>query len=65
MKTITLRAHFDGEQIRLDEPFQLRPDTPLAVTILPKEEEDQDWFRLSAKGLESAMGSPSRSTRRS
>ena len=35
MPSVTLRAHFDGERIRLDEPFDLPPDTPLLVTVLP------------------------------
>jgi hypothetical protein len=55
VKGITLRAHFDGEQIRLDEPFELEPGTPLIVTICPKEDRDRDdWLHLSALGLEEA-----------
>jgi hypothetical protein len=57
MNTITLRAHFDGEQICLDEPFELEPDTKLIVTVLPKEQPDDEreaWLLLSAKGLEAA-----------
>jgi hypothetical protein len=57
MDTITLRAHFDGEQICLDEPFELEKGTPLIITVLPKEQPDDElelWFRLSAKGLEAA-----------
>ncbi|HEX4965556.1 MAG TPA: hypothetical protein VF173_32400 [Thermoanaerobaculia bacterium] len=58
MKAVTLRAHFDGEQIRLDEPFRLEPDTPLAITILPKGETtaDTEWLLLSSEGLEAAYG---------
>ena len=58
MKAITLRAHFDGEQIRLDEPFRLEPDTLLAVTVLPKGESagDPEWSLLSAQGLAAAYG---------
>lgn len=29
MKTINLKAHFDGEKILLDEPFDIEPDTKL------------------------------------
>jgi hypothetical protein len=29
MSPVTLRAHFDGQHIRLDEPCQLEPDTQL------------------------------------
>ncbi len=59
MKAVTLRAHFDGEYIRLDEPFKLEQDMPLAITVLSKEEEDErdsGWFALSAAGLEGAYG---------
>lgn len=57
MKGVTLRAHFDGEQIRLDEPFKLEPGTPLIVTVCPKEDHDrEDWLRLSALSLEEAYG---------
>ena len=42
MKTIRLRAHFDGEQIRLDDAFQIEPDAPLMVTVWPKEQADDD-----------------------
>jgi hypothetical protein len=59
MNTITLRAHFDGEQICLDEPFELEPDTKLIITILPKAQPDgerEGWLLLSKKGLEAAYG---------
>jgi hypothetical protein len=35
MKRVTLRAHFGGQYVRLDEPFELEPDTALIVTVLP------------------------------
>ena len=61
MDTKTLRAHFDGQQIVLDEPFELEADTELLVTVLPKEqsEEDaerEDWLELSMKRLQDAYG---------
>ena len=59
MHTITLRAHFDGEQIRLDGPFELKRDAKLIVTVLPEEQPDDErefWLLLSAKGLENAYG---------
>jgi len=55
----TIRAHFDGEQIRLDEPCQLAPDTQLLVVVVPSqpaEGESEDWMLLSSQGLESAYG---------
>ena len=54
MKTVTLTAHFDGEHIQLDEPFQLSSDATLLVTIIPgpsADTEQQDWYRLSKTGL--------------
>jgi hypothetical protein len=53
METRALRAHFDGNQILLDEPFELEPNTELLVTILPKasDEEREDWARLSLESL--------------
>ena len=53
METRTLRAHFDGNQILLDEPFELEPNTELLVTVLPKasEEDGEGWGRLSLEIL--------------
>jgi hypothetical protein len=59
MNTISIRAHFDGEKIRLDEPFQLEPDSELIVTVLPKcvrEPESDAWLRFSGARLEDAYG---------
>ena len=55
----TIRAHFDGEHIRLDEPCRLEPDAPLLVIILPQqheESEQEDWGRLSQQTLANAYG---------
>jgi len=57
MNTITLPAHFDGEQICLDEPFQFKQGTKLIITVLTKPETEQehiDWLNLSKKRLENA-----------
>ena len=59
MRTITLQGHFDGEQIRLDEPFDLEPNTPLIITVLPKQLADDEWLSwlsLSQSGLAKAYG---------
>ena len=57
METIVLRAHFDGEQIQLDDPFELRPNTKLLVTIIPEPDAEQSaWLRASAEGLRGAYG---------
>ena len=47
METITQCAHFDGEQIWLDDPYEL----------LPKLTAEQNaWLKLSAQGLSAAFG---------
>jgi len=33
---MTVPAHFDGAQIQLDAPVELKPDTRLLVTVLAK-----------------------------
>jgi hypothetical protein len=56
---IRLRAHYDGEKIILDEPFELEPETELIVTIVQPGglgEEHDDWLRLSMSGLARAYG---------
>lgn len=55
MPTITLRAHFDGKQIKLDEPYTLQPNTSLLVTIVQTAQDDrQEWLGLSMRGLSDA-----------
>lgn len=61
MDAKTLRAHFDGSQIVLDEPFELEPNAELLVTVLPKEQSEEDaeheaWVKLSLKRLQDAYG---------
>lgn len=58
MPSVTLRAHFNGTQIVIDEPFTLEPNVKLLVTVLPTENdaERDDWRRLSVAGLETAYG---------
>lgn len=57
MDAIILPAHFDGEQIRLDEPYKLEPNTQLLITILPKQQTDEEqeaWLHLSKMCLSNA-----------
>jgi hypothetical protein len=60
MNTVTLRAHFDGQQIVVDEPYrleELKPNTPLLITAFPHDEESEEreaWLRLSLEGLNRA-----------
>ena len=60
MLPVALRAHYDGEQIRLDEPCELTPDTKLLILVLADQtgerEEQEDWARLSRIALERAYG---------
>ena len=58
MPSVTLRAHFNGTQVVLDESFSLEPNMKLLVTILPSEAEVErdDWLQLSASSLETAYG---------
>jgi len=53
MSPITLKAHYDGEKVQIDEPFDLLPDTPLLITVISPslEEERLDWIRFSKIGL--------------
>ena len=59
---ITVRAHYDGAQIVLDEPCQLEPNTELLVTIMAKEanqnrnEEREEWASLGIKTLANGYG---------
>jgi hypothetical protein len=50
----TIPAHFDGQHILLDEAVELEPNTKLLVTVLPKDEDSEEWRALSAKRLEDA-----------
>ena len=58
MSATTLKAHYDGKQICLDEPCDLPPDTKLWVLAVPESEEAfrEDWFALSEQGLARAYG---------
>ena len=59
MAPITLPAHFDGRQVLLDQPYPLRPDTPLLVTVLPADTPDaerQAWLAASQAALARAYG---------
>ena len=51
-----MRAHFDGERILLDEPFELEPHMELIVTVIPRasDEEREAWARLALASLERA-----------
>lgn len=59
MPAISLKAHFDGKHIQLDEPYELPRDAQLLVTVLAptaQELERTEWLRLSMQGLDRAYG---------
>lgn len=52
MQTVTLTARFDGQQILLDEPYQLEANTPLMIIILPKPvDERAAWQQFAGQNL--------------
>ncbi len=58
MPSVSLKAHFDGEKIQLDEPFDLPPNTPLLVTVLPASGTDPDraaWVEAAKRNLARAF----------
>ena len=59
MPTVSLRAHYEGKTIRLDEPYDLPEGAQLIVTVLEAPSSDQEragWFDLSTRGLARAYG---------
>jgi len=59
MPSISLKAHYDGESIRLDEPFDLPEGAELIVTVLESAQPDSEragWSDLSSRGLARAYG---------
>jgi hypothetical protein len=61
MPTVSLKAHYDGERIILDEPFDIPVHSPLIVTVLPApgsplERERAEWSALAVQSLARAYG---------
>jgi hypothetical protein len=58
MPTVSLKAHYDGKSIQLDEPFDLPANARLIVTLLPSaaDTDREDWSMLSAEHLARAYG---------
>ena len=58
MPTVTLKAHYDGERIRLDEPFDLPRNAILLVTVLPQDGNGDRvaWLAASSAALARAFG---------
>ena len=50
MPTVALRAHYDGERIILDEPYELPANSRLMVTVLPVSQDgdsENAWLRAA------------------
>ena len=48
MPTIALQAHYDGQRIVLDEPYDLPTNASLMVTVLPTSpaaDSEEGWMR--------------------
>ncbi len=58
MNVVTLKAHYDGKRVCLDEPCDLPPDTRLLVVVVPDPEQRfrEDWYELSRRSLARAYG---------
>ena len=58
MPSVTLKAHYDGERIQLDEPFDLPRNALLLVTVLsPEGNGDRvGWLATSSAALARAFG---------
>jgi hypothetical protein len=58
MPAVTLKAHFNGKQIVLDEPFDLPADALLMVTVLQTADSSDaaEWHGLAASALARAFG---------
>ena len=61
MSSVILKAHYDGQHIVLDEPFELPPNAPLVVTVLSPvspqtDSERAEWAALSTQCLTRAYG---------
>jgi glycyl-tRNA synthetase alpha subunit len=59
MASIRLKAYYDGETIRLDEPFDLPEGAQLMVTVLEPAQPETDragWIERSKRALERAYG---------
>ncbi len=60
MSAVILKAHYDGQRIVLDEPFDLPANCPLGVMVLSAEaqveQERAEWAALAAANLADAYG---------
>ena len=46
MPTVALQAHFNGDPIVLDEPFDHPPHAPLIVSLLPQPDTERNGLTM-------------------
>lgn len=60
MPLVALKAHFDGQQIQLDEAFDLPIGADLIVTVAVNDERDdefrREWSALGKRSLSRVYG---------
>jgi hypothetical protein len=58
MPAVTLKAHWNGERILLDEPYEIPPNASLMVTVLSSSGATSydDWTTAAKLGLARAYG---------
>ena len=55
MPILSIPAHFDGKQVKLDEDVSIPQDAQLIVTVLESDDaEREDFLRLASQNLSRA-----------
>jgi hypothetical protein len=47
---LEIHGHYDGTQVLLDEPCELKPNTKVIITVIEDDEND-DWYLLGKKSF--------------
>lgn len=59
MSMTTVKAHYDGKNVCLDEEVSLTPNARLLVTVVPEGEladEREEWFTFAMQNFASMYG---------
>ena len=58
MPVSALKAHYDGQHILLDDPFDLPVNAQLLITVLPSERASdlESWLTIASESLARAYG---------
>lgn len=59
MSAVAVKAHFDGQHIQLDQPFELPVNVPLTVLVpdmTALHADHEEWLAFAAEGLAAAYG---------